>query len=323
MITVEHVHKSFGAFKAVSDLSFSVPVGSVCGFLGPNGAGKTTTIRMLTGAIQPNAGRLVLAGADIRGDSRSARRQLGYLPETNPLPSELNVREYLKFRCALWGVDRMKRRAAIDGVIDRCGLAEVRNKLLGSLSRGFRQRVGLAAALVPSPSVVILDEPGTGLDPTTAMAFRTLVRSLRGQHTVLFSSHNLAEVEATCDHLVLIARGKLVAAGSAIDLRRQGAVGGRFEVESTRCDPVALREIVGVLGVQTESMQDGWTRIAIEVVADGESAMGVPAAVAAALHSVGAMIRRFERANPSLEEIFQRLVRGRENETGRESGGAQ
>lgn len=311
MIIVDHVHKSFGAFKAVTDLSFSVPAGSVCGFLGPNGAGKTTTIRMLAGAIQPNAGRLVLAGVDVGRDSRSSRRQLGYLPETNPLPSELTVREYLKFRCELWGVDRSKRRIAIDGVIERCGLGEVRNKLLGSLSRGFRQRAGLAAALVASPAVVILDEPGTGLDPTTAMAFRSLVRSLRGEHTIIFSSHNLAEVEATCDHLVLIARGKLVAQGSAIDLRRLGAVGGRFEMESTRCDPIALRQIVGVLAVQTQSMQDGWTRIEVEV--DGEFAVGISTALGEALHSAGGTIRRFERVNPSLEEIFQRLVRGRDD----------
>ncbi len=310
MIIVDHVHKSYGSFKAVSDLSFSVPAGSVCGFLGPNGAGKTTTIRMLAGAIQPNAGRLVLAGKDVGTDSRSSRGQLGYLPESNPLPSELTVREYLKFRCELWGVERPKRRAAIDRVVDRCGLAEVRNKLLGSLSRGFRQRAGLAAALVASPAVVILDEPGTGLDPTTAMSFRTLVRSLRGEHTVLFSSHNLAEVEATCDHLVLIARGKLVADGSAIDLRRVGAVGVRFEIESTHCDLVALRQIVGVLGVQTQSMQDGWTRISVEIEPNGES-IGIPTALGESLHSSGGTIRRFERVNPALEEIFQRLVRER------------
>ncbi|MDA1262370.1 MAG: ABC transporter ATP-binding protein [Planctomycetota bacterium] len=307
MIIVDHVYKSYGAFKAVSDLTFSVPAGSVCGFLGPNGAGKTTTIRMLAGAIQPNAGRLVLAGKDVRTDSRSSRGQLGYLPESNPLPSELTVSEYLKFRCALWGVDRAKRRASIDRVIDRCGLAEVRNKLLGSLSRGFRQRAGLAAALVASPAVVILDEPGTGLDPTTAMAFRTLVRSLRGEHTILFSSHNLAEVEATCDHLVLIARGKLVADGSAIDLRRLGAVGVRFEIESTHCDPVALRQIVGVLGVQTHSMQDGWIRLSVEIEPNGDS-FATATALSEALHSSAGKIRRFERANPALEEIFQRLV---------------
>jgi len=311
MITVERIHKTFGAFKAVDDLSFAVARGSICGFLGPNGAGKTTTIRMLAGAIAPNAGRLVLGGVDVLHDSRAARRRLGYLPESNPLPSELTVSEYLKFRCALWGVDRLKRRPAIDRVIERCGLDTVRRKLIGSLSRGFRQRTGLAAALVASPSVVILDEPGTGLDPTTALAFRTLVRSLRGEHTVLFSSHNLVEVEATCDHLVLIARGKLIAEGSAAQLRRKGAVGVRWEIESTRCQPSVLREIAGVVGVQTESMQDGWMRIMVEVHGDGDASIALQNAISKALQDAGAAIRRFERVNPALEEIFERLVRVR------------
>ncbi len=240
---------------------------------------------------------------------------VGYLPEGNPLPLELTVQEYLRFRCGLWGVDHGKRKASIESVVERCELGEVRAKLLASLSRGFRQRVGLAAALVASPSVVILDEPGTGLDPATAIAFRKLVRSLRGDHTVLFSSHNLSEVEATCDHLVLISRGKLVAHGTGAELRRIGAVGVRFEIESTRCDPSSLREVVGVTGVQTSSMHDGWIRTLVEVESEpsGESGRGstgaLPSALGEALHASGAVVRRLERVTPALEEIFQRLTR--------------
>ncbi len=310
MITVEQVSKLYGAFTAVRDLSFAVPAGSVCGFLGPNGAGKTTTIRMLAGAIRPTSGKLAVAGVDVVTDPRESCRRLGYLPETNPLPSELTVREYMRFRADLWGVEASRRRGAIAGVIDQCGLGEVQRKLIGSLSRGYRQRCGLAAALVASPAVVILDEPGTGLDPETAISFRGLVRSLRGERTVLFSSHNLAEVEATCDHLVLIARGGLVAEGGAVDLRSKGAVGSRFEIESTACDLATIRSVVGVVGVRTESLPDGWIRIWIELEAgvNLDSRQGISTAIGSALHVCGATVRRFQRVNPSLEEIFQRLV---------------
>lgn len=306
MIVVEGVYKEFGSFSAVSDLSFSVATGSVCGFLGPNGAGKTTTIRMMTGAIEPTRGSISLAGVNIAKNSPRARQSLGYLPESNPLPSELTVREYLQFRCALWGVRRAARRTAIDRVIERCGLGEVRRKLLSTLSRGFRQRAGLAAALVASPAVVVLDEPGTGLDPSTALAFRELIRSLRGEHTVLFSSHNLAEVEATCDHLVLIGRGKLIASGSAIELRQQGAVAVRIEIEATRFDPTTLRAILGVVAVQTRSLADGWNRIDLEV--DAGARVDLWSAVGQAIHAAGGVIRRFEAVHPPLEQIFARLI---------------
>ncbi len=306
MIVVENIHKEFGSFAAVSDLSFTIAAGSVCGFLGPNGAGKTTTIRMIAGAIEPTRGSISLAGINIADNSRLARQKLGYLPDANPLPNELTVSEYLQFRCALWGVARAERRAAIDRVIDRCGLREVRRKLLSALSRGFRQRAGLAAALVASPAVVVLDEPGTGLDPTTAVALRELIRSLRGEHTVLFSSHNLAEVEATCDHLVLIGRGKLIATGSAIELRQQGAVGVRIEIEATRCDSSTIQAILGVATVQTRSLADGWIWIALEV--DAPDRVGLWSAVGQAIHAAGGVVRRFEEVHPPLEQIFARLI---------------
>ncbi len=306
MIVVEGVHKKFGSFAAVSDLSFRVGAGSICGFLGPNGAGKTTTIRMIAGAIEPTLGSLTLDGIDVVRSPRLARRRLGYLPETNPLPAELTVSEYLRFRSALWGVARHARRPAVDRVIARCELGEVKHTLLGSLSRGFRQRAGLAAALVASPAVVILDEPGTGLDPTTARSFRDLIRSLRGEHTVLFSSHNLAEVEATCDHMVLIARGTLVARGSAIALRQQGAVGLRLEIEVTRFDAATIRDIAGVIAIETRSLADGWTQLVVEVEPTHGDALS--SSIGRAIQATGGTVRRFEEVTPSLEEIFERLI---------------
>ena len=308
MISVDQVTKSFGRTRAVDNLSFEVPSGSVCGFLGPNGAGKTTTIRMLAGAIAPDAGSLRVGSADVRRDQMLARRSIGYLPESNALPPDARVDEYLKFRCGLWGVAPRVHKAAVARVVERCQLESVRRKLIGSLSRGFRQRVGLAASLVASPAVVILDEPATGLDPVTAQAFRGIVQSLRGEHTVLFSSHNLSEVEAVCDHLVLLGGGRLVAQGTATDLRRRGAVAARFDLECTGGDVGALGSVAGVIEVRSESLADGWTRIVVAADESHPDVGALPTRLAAVLQHVNASVRRFERVEPPLEEVFGRLI---------------
>jgi ABC-2 type transport system ATP-binding protein len=308
MITVDQVSKSFGPKRAVDNLSFEVPTGSVCGFLGPNGAGKTTTIRMLAGAITPDSGSLRVGAADVRQDPLHARRSIGYLPESNALPPEARVEEYLRFRCGVWGVAPRERNAAVARVVERCQLESARRTLIGSLSRGFRQRVGLAAALVASPTVVILDEPATGLDPVTAQAFRGLVQSLRGEHTVLFSSHNLAEVEAVCDHLVLLEGGRLVAQGTAADLRRRGAVAARFDIECTGGDVGALRSVEGVIEVQSLSLADGWTRIVVAADQNYLEHAALCTQLAVVLQRAGASVRRFERVTPPLEDVFSKLV---------------
>lgn len=308
MISVDRVSKSFGRTRAVDHLSFEVPRGLVCGFLGPNGAGKTTTIRMLAGAIAPDEGSLRVGTADVQRDPMLARRSVGYLPESNALPPEARVDEYLRFRCGLWGVAPRDQTAAVARVVERCELQSVRRKLVGALSRGFRQRVGLAASLVASPAVVILDEPATGLDPVTAQAFRGLVQSLRGEHTVLFSSHNLAEVEATCEHLVLLSNGRLVAQGTASDLRRRGAVATRLEIECTGGDVGALGAVPGVIEVQSQSLGDGWTRMLVTVESGDRDLATLTTQVAAVMQRAGASVRRFERITPPLEDVFARLV---------------
>ena len=313
MILVDRASKRFNAVAAVSALSFEVPSGCVCGFIGPNGAGKTTTIRMLAGAILPDSGRLFVGGADVVLESYEARRRLGYLPDNSPLPGELRVVEYLRFRCALWGVEPRLRRGAIDAAIDRCDLAGVRRSLISTLSRGMRQRLGLAATLVSAPRVIILDEPGTGLDPTTALSFRSLVRSLRGTHTVLFSSHNLAEVEATCDHLVLIDRGRLVAEGSSDALASAGAVAARYEIESTRSDASAIRALRGVRSVRCQTLDAAWIRTDVEVDPAARADRAIAEAIGEALAHSGAIVRRFERASTPLAEVFARLVGGSEH----------
>jgi ABC-2 type transport system ATP-binding protein len=194
----------------VDHISFEVGRGEIVGLLGPNGAGKTTTMRILTTFLAPTTGRASLAGHDVLDEPLEVRRRVGYLPESVPLYLEMRVREYLTFRAKLKDVPRAKRRPAIDGVIDSCRLTEVEDRILGQLSRGFRQRVGLADALVHDPDILILDEPTAGLDPIQIREVRALIRELGERHTILLSTHIMSEVEAVCGRVIIIARGRIV-----------------------------------------------------------------------------------------------------------------
>jgi ABC-2 type transport system ATP-binding protein len=318
MIAVDRVSKRFGSVTAVDDLTFDVPAGCIAGFLGPNGAGKTTTIRMLAGAVPADSGRLVVGGVDVGADPMEARRRIGYLPDNAPMPAELRAIEYLRFRCALFGVAPSDRARVIDHAIERCEVGAFRRHLVSALSRGMRQRLALAGALVTGAQVVILDEPGSGLDPTAALSFRALVRGLRGTHTVLFSSHNLAEVEATCDHLVLIDAGRLVAAGSRESLARAGAGSTTIVIEATLAPIDAIRQIAGVVAVRGEQRGSDWFRIEIEVDPAASLQDRIAEAAGLLIAQGGGVVRLLERATPSLEGIFARLVapRGSGNRIG-------
>jgi ABC-2 type transport system ATP-binding protein len=195
----------------VVDATFQVGRGEIVGFLGPNGAGKTTTLRILSTYLSPDAGRASVAGHDVVSAPMDVRRRLGYLPEHPPLYLDHTVDEFLSFCTGLRGVPRSRRRSAVGAAVDRCGLSEVRGRLIGNLSKGYRQRVGLAQALVHSPAVLVLDEPTVGLDPAQIREMRELIRSLAAEHTVLLSSHILTEVAATCSRIVVIHRGRVVA----------------------------------------------------------------------------------------------------------------
>ncbi len=213
MITASGLTRTYGSNVAVDGLSFKVPSGVVCGFLGPNGAGKSSTIRMIAGLAPPDSGSLSVGSVDVHHDPAGVRRQVGYLPESNALYPELRVEEYLAFRGRLHGLRGMALRDGIQRALSSCGLLEDRRRLIGTLSRGFRQRTGLAAALVPDPPLLVLDEPTVGLDPVQQVAFRELLGGMAGDRTVLLSSHLLPEVEATCSWLVMLSAGRLVACG--------------------------------------------------------------------------------------------------------------
>ncbi len=214
MITVEHLSKRFADVVAVDDISFHVEKGEVVGFLGPNGAGKTTTMRVITGFLPATSGRVEVAGFDVASQSLEARRHMGYLPENVPLYPEMRVREYLNFRGKLKGMDRRRRRARMGEAAELCGISTVARTTIGHLSKGFRQRVGLADALLSDPEILILDEPTIGLDPNQIRQVRDLIRDLAQGHTVILSTHILPEVEMTCSRIIIIDRGRIAAADS-------------------------------------------------------------------------------------------------------------
>jgi ABC-2 type transport system ATP-binding protein len=265
MIEVQNLTKWYGPTRAVDNISFSVPEGQIVGFLGPNGAGKSTTLRMLTGYLPATSGRATVAGHDVGTDSEKARTNIGYLPESTPLYLEMRVQEYLQYRGKLLNMDRATRNRRIDMVCDRCGLGAVRRRLIGQLSRGNRQRVGLAQALLHDPPVLILDEPTAGLDPNQIGHVRQLIAELRGKHTILVSTHILPEVEKTADRVLIIAGGRICADGSPDSLRQQVTQGSRVVVDlrgSSEAVTRALGQVEGVDGVET-SMKDGWCRAVI------------------------------------------------------------
>jgi len=252
MIEVENLSKTYVSEPVVKDLSFFVPEGQVLGFLGPNGAGKTTVMRMLTAFLPPTTGRVVVAGVDLEQDPVGLRRNVGYLPENVPLYPEMRVDEYLRFRAEVEGVPRSELGSKTDGVVDRCLLGDVRRQVIGTLSKGYRQRVGLAGALIHEPAVLILDEPTVGLDPNQIIKVRELITELGRDHTVLLSTHILPEVEQVCERVFIIDRGRIVADGTPDALRAKLVGNPSLSVEFKEADDgaeAALMSLPGVVAV--------------------------------------------------------------------------
>ncbi len=269
MIEVENLVKTYGTQNAVDNISFSVPKGQILGFLGPNGAGKTTTMRILTGYMAPTSGRASVAGHNDVTRSLEARQRIGYLPESAPLYSEMNVVSYLKFVAEIRQIKGDKQRQRIREMIDICGLSEVLHKDVGELSKGYRQRLGLAQALVHSPSVLIMDEPTSGLDPNQIAEIRNLIHEIGKEHTVILSTHILPEVQATCSRVLIINRGKIVADGSPEELRAAAEGKERVIIEAkvpTADEAVtALREVEHVESVKwLSSPQDEISKFEVE-----------------------------------------------------------
>jgi ABC-2 type transport system ATP-binding protein len=273
LIEVQGLTKLYQERPAIQDVTFSVPRGQVLGFLGPNGAGKSTTMRILTGFIGATSGSASVGGFDVFHQSLEVRRRVGYLPETTPLYNEMRVDGFLKLMCKLRGVPPSRRRDRVDEAIESCGLVERRSEVIGRLSRGLRQRVGLAQAIVHEPDALILDEPTAGLDPGQTRETRDLIKQLGRRHTVILSSHILSEVEATCERVLIINEGRIVADGAPGKLAQRLGSGKRHEVELVvRGDAAAVEEVVrGVAGVDE-----------VTVVPEGGDSVRVVAATAVA-----------------------------------------
>ncbi len=303
MIEVEHLSKTYVDTPVVDDVSFFVPEGQVLGFLGPNGAGKTTTMRMLTAFLPPTAGRVVVAGVDLDADPVDLRRHVGYLPESVPLYPELRVKEYLRFRADVEGVPRDQVRENLEYVLDRCLIADVADRVIGTLSKGYRQRVGLAGALIHRPPVLILDEPTVGLDPNQIIRIRELIRELGKEHTVILSTHILPEVEQICERVLIIDHGRIVADGSPEALRTQ-LVGNPVLVVGLRgANGQAAEALAGLPGVLSVAPIDG-ERYRIE----HESGADPREPIFRLAVERGWVLYELRQEAASLEDVFVRLT---------------
>jgi ABC-2 type transport system ATP-binding protein len=312
MITVNGLTKRYAHTVAVDQISFEVQKGQIVGFLGPNGAGKTTTMRMLTCFLTPTSGTATVAGFDILEQPLEVKKRIGYLPETPPVYPEMRIDEYLAFVGQLKGLTGSDLRARVDYAAERCAIADVRNKIIGKLSKGYRQRVGLAQAIIHNPDVLILDEPTAGLDPKQINETRDLIKSLAGDHTIILSTHILPEVSQTCERVIIINKGKIVATDSVSNLQQRARSGESVLVEvagrNGNLDPAAvkrkLEQIVGVSRVTAKA--DGQKRVIFEVEAAKDR--GVRGDVARAVVESGWDLNELRPAAMSLEEIFLQLT---------------
>jgi ABC-2 type transport system ATP-binding protein len=307
MIEVENLSKRYGPTLAVSGVSFNVQKGEVLGFLGPNGAGKTTTMRVITGFFPPTSGNVRVAGHDVVDEPMEAKRRTGYLPETPPIYPDMTVVEYLSFVARIKGVSRRELKGRLDDIVEKCAVGNVRNRQIGKLSKGYRQRVGLAQAMIHNPDVLVLDEPTSGLDPKQIIETRELITGLAGQHTVILSTHILPEVSKTCQRVVVINAGQIVAVGTPNELMRrlQGFETVLVTVEGPAADIMEkFQRVSGVNWVEPRESVDG--RVTLEVHSEKEK--DVRAELARATVESGWKLYELKTSGLSLEEIFLKLT---------------
>lgn len=309
MIEVSHLSKQYGSHPAIENLSFTVEDGQIYGLLGPNGAGKSTIMNILTSYLAPTSGEVKVAGYGLPEEAQQAKACVGYLPEQPPLYPEMTVQEYLMFAAELKGVKKVQRKEQVLKVARRTGLESVLPRLIRSLSKGYRQRVGIAQALLGSPKLIILDEPTVGLDPAQVIEIRKLIQELGRAHTVILSSHILSEVQAVCSRVLILSKGKLVAEGTPEELGEKLNPGSclRATVLGDRKTVLeAVQAVPGICKVQVESEADG----EVTFTAESEDAADRRAAVSKALAKAGCTVLALAAENKSLEEIFLALTGG-------------
>ena len=312
MITVKGLTKRYANNTAVDHISFEVQKGQIVGFLGPNGAGKTTTMRMLTCFLTPSGGTASVAGFDILEQPFEVKKRIGYLPETPPVYPEMRIVEYLTFVGRLKGLTGSDLRSRVDYSCERCAIADVKNKIIGKLSKGYRQRVGLAQAIIHNPDVLILDEPTAGLDPKQINETRDLIKSLAGDHTIILSTHILPEVSQTCEQVIIINKGKVVATDSVSNLQGRARSGESVLLEvggrNGSLDPAAVqRRLELVTGVTRVAFKEDSQRRAVFEV-EGKKDLSLRGDLARAVVESGWDLNELRAASMSLEEIFLQLT---------------
>ncbi len=317
MIEVEHLNKVYGSTSAIEDVTFNVEEGEILGFLGPNGAGKTTTMRILTGYLPATSGTARVAGFDVHEHSLAVRQKIGYLPENPPLYTEMTVEGFLFFVARIKGVSAGDRKSKVKAAMERCNLTDKRHVLIRKLSKGYRQRVGIAQAIVHDPPAIVLDEPTVGLDPRQIIDVRNLIKSLAGSHTIIISTHILPEVSMTCNRVAIINGGKLVATNTIESLMSELTGGSGYELEVEGEAALAkqmLQNLPGVDLVESIPMLKGdsknqleQNRCTIRVVSEPGTEPGK--AIASALYQGGFGLHEMRRINATLEDVFLQLTR--------------
>ena len=314
MIQVENLTKDYGPSRAVDSISFNVRKGEVLGFLGPNGAGKSTTMKILTCFIAPSGGRARVAGHDVFDESIAVRERIGYLPEDTPIYRDMTVREYLVFASEVRGMPRDKRDTRIRDIGGRCGLGDVAGKLIGELSKGYRQRVGLAQAMVHDPDILILDEPTSGLDPNQIVEIRELIKEVGREKTVILSTHILPEVQATCSRMIIISKGKVVADGTPAELRAREK-GSRYKLvlASNGVPQDAIRSRLGELGGVSRCEAVAGEQGAFSFAIDSAGKDDLRRSLFRAAVDNRWNLLELTRESVSLEDVFRNLTTGEEN----------
>lgn len=307
-IHVKNLTRHFGPLTAINQVNFTVAPGEVIGFLGPNGAGKSTTMRILSGILSASSGSAWIGGVCVAQNPQQVKRKIGYMPENNPLPDDMRVVEYLRFRARLKLVPGRKLRATVQEAMEICDLARTaRRKIIGTLSKGFRQRVGIADALLGNPEVIIMDEPTIGLDPHQIQGIRKLIDNLRGKHTVILSSHILPEIERSCDRVIIINRGRIVAAGSSDALRHEFLPGNRFSltIQGDENDVTACLLEAGFDATVLESFQVEASRTSLTLRVESEKHAVASSKLIQILTGMPSLVlHSLAPKEPSLEEIF-------------------
>lgn len=303
MIQVKNLSKSYGDRQAIEGLNFSIQKGEVVGFLGPNGAGKSTTMKIITGYMAPTSGQVEVAGFDLFEDPVEVKKRIGYLPETPPVYMDMTVESFLTFCARLKGVEKDHLKERVDLALEKTSLMDVRKRLIGNLSKGYRQRVGLAQALVSDPEILVLDEPTVGLDPKQVAEMRSLIKELKGQHTIILSTHILPEVQASCDKVIIINAGQIVAQDSLSGLTKRMSGGGQLRLKVRRLSDQVAQELGELSGVSAAKNEGNY----IEVLTDGSEE--VTERVSDKVISLKAGLIELQSSSLSLEDVFIELTK--------------